>query len=153
VARAMVVERHAGQGTGRAMDELPDWPPGTAAWVAVSGPHAIPVSTAVRLAPRRLAFGLARRRETLARLRDEPAVALMLLAPGLAFSAYGTARVARDGLDAAPNVVAVAVEVERIDDHLEGARTEIVAAPQWRWTNDEAAEADARVRAELGRLV
>jgi hypothetical protein len=80
------------------MDELPGWPQGTVAILAVSGPHAIPVSTAVRLTGDRLAFA-------------------------------------------------------RIQDHLAGARTEILAAPQWRWTNDEAAEADAKVRAELSRLV
>jgi hypothetical protein len=134
------------------MDELPDWAPGTAALLAVQGPHAIPVSTAVRLAPDRLAFALARRRETLARLRDVPDVALMLLAPGLAFTAYGDATVVREELEAAPNVAGVVIAVERLQDHLEGARTELLAAPQWRWTNDEAADTDAEIRAELSRL-
>jgi len=134
------------------VDELPEWESGTAAVLAVSGPHAIPVSTAVRLAGDRLAFALARRRETLARLRTEPSAALTMLAPGLAFSAYGNVAVVREELEAAPTVAALELRVERIQDHLEGARTEILAAPGWRWTEDEAAAADAAVRAELGRL-
>jgi hypothetical protein len=136
----------------RRMEELPDWPPGTAAVLAVSGPHAIPVSTAVRLAGHHLAFALGRGRDTLARLREDPAAALTLFAPGLAFTAHGTARVVREEMRASPHVAGLVMDVDRVQDHLEGARTEIVAAPQWRWTNDEAAEADAEVRAELSRL-
>jgi hypothetical protein len=134
------------------VDELPDWEPGTAAILSARGPHAIPVSTAVRLGGGRLAFALARTRETLDRLRDDPAAALTILAPGLAFSAYGAATVVREKLDASDRVVAVVLEVERIQDHLEGARTEILGAPDWRWTNDEAAETDAQIRAELSQL-
>jgi hypothetical protein len=134
------------------MDELPDWPDGTAAIIAVAGPHAIPVSTAVRLGGHTLAFALGRGRDTLARLRDDPAAALTLLAPGLAFTAHGRAAVVREQLHASSRVAGLVLAVERIQDHLAGARTEILAAPQWRWTNDEAAESDALVRAELGRL-
>jgi hypothetical protein len=134
------------------MDELPEWKPGTAAILSARGPHAIPISTAVRLAGDRLAFALARTRETLDRLRGDPHVAVTLLAEGLAFTAYGSAAVVREELAASDRVVAVVVEVERIQDHLEGARTEILGAPDWRWTNDEAAEIDAEIRAELSRL-
>ena len=134
------------------MDELPDWSPGTVAVLSVAGPHSIPVSTAVRLADDRIAFALARRRDTLERLTGDPAAALTILATGLAFSAYGSVAVVREQLDAAPTVAALELRVERVHDHLEGARTEILAAPEWRWTSDEAAEADAAVRAELERL-
>ena len=134
------------------MDELPDWEPGTPAVLSVSGPHSIPVSTAVRLAPDRVAFALGRRRETLARLREEPAAGLLLLAPGIAFSAYGRVLVVREELEASPHVAGLELRVERLQDHLAGARTEILEAVRWRWTEGEAADADAAVRAELGRL-
>ena len=134
------------------MDELPDWPSGTAAVLSVHGPHAIPVSTAVRLGPDRLAFALARRRETLDRLREHPHAAITLLAEGLAFSAYGTVTVVREALDASDRVAGLELRVERLQDHLEGARTEILAAPDWRWTENEAAETDAAIRAELEAL-
>jgi hypothetical protein len=134
------------------MDELPEWEPGTAAVLSVRGPHAIPVSTAVRLAGDRLAFALARRRDTLDRLRDDPAAALTILAPGVAFTAFGGATVAREELEAAPAVAGLLLSVERIQDHLEGARTEILAAPDWRWTEDDAAETDAAIRTELAGL-
>ena len=45
-------------------------------------PHAIPVSTAVRRGPREVAFALALRRESLARLRLDPRCALTLIAAG-----------------------------------------------------------------------
>ena len=140
------------EGMRPSMEELPDWRPGTAAVLSVAGPHAIPVSTAVRLSGERIAFALARRRETLERLDGDPAAALTILAAGLAFSAYGSVAVVREQLEAAPTVAALELRVERLHDHLEGARTEILAAPEWRWTSDEAADADAAVRAELGRL-
>jgi hypothetical protein len=134
------------------MDELPHWSPGTAAVLSVSGPHAIPVSTAVRLAGDRLAFALAGRRDTLERLRADPRAALTILAPGLAFTACGQASVAREGLEANAKVAGLVLRVERLQDHLEGARTEILAAPEWRWTEDEAAETDEAIRAELRRI-
>jgi hypothetical protein len=134
------------------MNALPAWPPGTAAVLAVSGPHAIPVSTAVRLADRRIAFALGGRRDTLARLREDPAAALTVLAEGMAFTAYGPARVERAEMESAPKVAALILEVERIQDHLAGARTEILAGPGWRWTEPEAEQADEAVREELSRL-
>jgi hypothetical protein len=134
------------------MDELPEWESGTAAVLSVQGPHAIPISTAVRLGPDRLVFALARSRATLTRLREDPSAALTLLAPGLAITAYGSATVVREKLEAAPTVAALELSVERIQDHLEGARTEIDAAPAWHWTQDDAAEADRAVREELARL-
>lgn len=134
------------------MDELPDWEPGTAAVLSVHGPHAIPISTATRASGDRLLFGLARGRDTLARLRDEPAAALTILAGGVAFTAHGFAAVIREELQCAPNVAALELRVRRLQDHLEGARTEIVSAPGWRWTEQAASDADAAVRAELREL-
>jgi hypothetical protein len=131
---------------------VPHWEPGTAAVLAVGGPHAIPVSTAVRLGDERIAFALARRRATLDRLREDPAAALAVFATGTAFSAYGQVRVVREQLEASDRVVALELRVERVQDHLEGARTEIIDGIRWRWTDDEAAATDARIRDELAGL-
>jgi hypothetical protein len=118
----------------------------------VSGPHAIPVSTAIRGSDRLLVLALGRRRETLARLRDDPAVAFCLLGAGVAFSAYGRARVLREELEGAGHVAAVAIEVERIDDHLAGSRTELIDGVRWRWTEGAARDDERRIVAELREL-
>jgi len=134
------------------MDELPDWKPGTAGVLCVAGPHAIPVSTAVRAGPRRLLFALGGRRETLARLRRDPAAAWCVLCEGLAFTAYGRARILRQGLEDAPKLVVVELAVERVQDHLADGRTDLLSAPGWRWRDRETAHVDEGIRAELARL-
>ena len=134
------------------MGSLPRWEPGTAGVLCVSGPHAIPVSTALRVADDRLLVALGGRREALRRLRGEPAVAFCLLAEGLAFTARGTGRVVRDALECAPGVAAVLVVVEHVQDHLVDGRTEMLSAPGWRWLDDEAARNDPAIRAELESL-
>ena len=130
---------------------LAHWEPGAAGVLCVAGPHAIPVSTATRVADDRLVFALGRRREALARLRSDPAVAFCLLGEGLAFTAHGSARVIREELESAP-VVAVELRVERVQDHLADGRTEMLCAPAWRWVDDAAAASDLEVRAELDLL-
>ncbi|HEY3019285.1 MAG TPA: hypothetical protein VGJ32_03790, partial [Solirubrobacteraceae bacterium] len=73
---------------------LPEWPPGTVTILATAGgpPHAIPVSAAIRAAPAVALLGLARRRESLARLRADPRAALAVLARGdVAITAHGRA--------------------------------------------------------------
>jgi len=134
------------------MDELPDWEPGTAGVLCVAGPHAIPVSTAVRAGSHRLLFALGGRRETLARLREDPAAALCVLCEGLAFTAHGRASILRDGLESAPKLVVVELAVQRVQDHLADGRTDLLSAPGWRWRDRETADADEDIRAELARL-
>ena len=116
------------------------------------GPRAIPVSTAIRGGDRRVVFALGHGRETLVRLRQQPAAALCILAPGIALTAYGSAVVIREELTAAPHVAALALEVTEIQDHLEGSRTELLAAARWRWTEDDAADDERRIAAELREL-
>lgn len=129
---------------------LPEWEPGTPAVLVVAGPHAIPVSTAVRRGDRRLVFALGSRRETLDRLRREPsAVALCVLARGAAFTAYGRAAVVREELDAAP-VAAVELHVERVQDHLADGRTAMLGGARYEWIDQDAADAEPRIRGELG---
>jgi hypothetical protein len=131
---------------------LPVWPAGTVTILATAGPepHAIPVSTALRAGPRRIVLALADGRESLARLRAQPAVALAIMCEGdVALTAYGTARV----LEGHPEegVVAVAIEVERVQDH-NRPMFAIEAGVRWRWTDPAAFERDARVRRALAEL-
>ena len=77
---------------------LPDWPDGTVTVLstAAGAPHAIPVSTAVRTGDATIHFALGLRRESLARLREDPHCALTLLAEGVAVTALGTATVVEE---------------------------------------------------------
>ena len=131
------------------MDELPEWPDGTVAVLCTGGgaPHAIPVSTALREGPRAVVLALALRRESLARLRAEPACALSLLAAGLAFTAYGKATMVAE----LEKVVAVRLEVESIQDHRQPTFA-IEDGVRWRWTDAGAEQADAAVREALRAL-
>lgn len=130
---------------------LPDWPPGTVAVLATTGedgPHAIPVSTALRAGPRTVLLALGRRRGSLERLRAHPQCALALLAGGdVALTAHGTATVAGE----AAGTVAVRLDVDAVQDH---ARPEfaVEGGVDWHWTDPEAERRDADVRAALLRL-
>jgi hypothetical protein len=130
---------------------LPEWEPRTPAVLVAEGPHAIPVSTAVRRGDDRLVFALGQQRTMLERLRSQPDAALCVLGRGVAFTAYGRASVVREELDAAP-VAAVELRVERVQDHLEDGRTEMLAAARYDWLDDEAAVAEPRIHAELGTI-
>ncbi|HEX8105010.1 MAG TPA: pyridoxamine 5'-phosphate oxidase family protein [Solirubrobacteraceae bacterium] len=132
-------------------DVLPRWPPGTVAVLATAGgpAHAIPVSTALRAGDRRVLIALAPRRESLARLRADPRCALALLAAGdIAITAHARAEILDADLG---TVVAVALHVERIQDH-GTKRFEIEAGVRWRWTDPAAEARDAEVRAALAAL-
>jgi flavin reductase (DIM6/NTAB) family NADH-FMN oxidoreductase RutF len=136
----------------REMSTLPRWAPGTVLTLVTGGrePHAIPVSAAVRAGPLRLLIGLARSRESLARLRVEPDVAVSILAAGdVAVTAYGQARVLEEEL--VEGVAAIEIEVERVQDH-NRATFVIESGPVWRWTDPEAEARDAAVRGALNRL-
>jgi hypothetical protein len=134
--------------------DLPDWPAGTAAVLSTGAgaPHAIPVSTAVRAGPRRILLALARRRASLARLREDPRCALTVLAGGdLAFTAHGRATVIQDPMEVADGVVAVAIDVEAVQSH-DDPRFVIEEAVRWRWVDAEAAERDAAIHKALRGL-
>jgi hypothetical protein len=135
------------------MDVLPVWPPGTAAVLCVTGPHAIPVSTPVRAGDHRVLLTLGGRRETLRRLRDQdPAAALCVMARGLAFTAKGRARVVQEGVEAAPSLVVVELTVDELVDHLADGRTAMEGSAPWSWLDPKAAESDPKIRAELKAL-
>lgn len=136
------------------LDVLPAWTPGTVAVLSTGGgpPHAIPVSTAVRAGDRRIILALARRRESLARLREDPRCALTILAKGdVAATALGRASIIEEPLSIADTIAAVAVDVETIQDHNQ-PRFEIKAGVCWRWTDPEAEARDDEIRRALAAL-
>jgi flavin reductase (DIM6/NTAB) family NADH-FMN oxidoreductase RutF len=136
------------------LDVLPEWTPGTVAILSTGAghPHAIPVSTAVRVGDRRIVLALALRRESLARLREDPRCALTFLADGdVAATALGRAPIVEEPLSISDRVAAVAVDVESIQDHTQ-PRFEIQAGVRWRWTDPEAEARDAEIREALARL-
>jgi oxalate decarboxylase len=99
---------------------LPDWPATTIAVLSTldEEPHAIPVTAPLRVGERRILFSLKRSRESLARLRGHPQVALTILAKNdIAFTARGRAHVVQEPMVDAPQFAAVAIDVEAIDDH------------------------------------
>ncbi|HUA06681.1 MAG TPA: pyridoxamine 5'-phosphate oxidase family protein [Solirubrobacteraceae bacterium] len=132
---------------------LPDWPPETVTILATAGdgPHAIPVSAAVRAGPSRVVLALAASRGSLERLRADPRVSLAIVSENLAVTAYGRARVLDEREFPAPGVVAVEIEVERVQDH-DRPTFAIEAGVRWRWTDADAERRDAEVRAALAAL-
>jgi len=131
---------------------LPTWPPGTPAVLCVTGPHAIPVSSYVRAGDDRIVVALGSRRETLERLRADPAAAFCVLGEGVAFTAHCSAAVVRERLESAAGNVAVALTVERVQDHLADGRTEILDGAPWRWLDQDAAALQPHILKELETL-
>ena len=99
---------------------LPEWPEKTIAVLSTQNEevHAIPITAPLRIGDRQILLRLKRCRESLARLREHPKVALTIFAKGnLAFTARGPARVVQESMVVAPAFAAVAIDVENIDDH------------------------------------
>jgi hypothetical protein len=134
------------------MESLPEWERGTPAVLCVAGPHPIPITAFLRAGDDRVLLSLGRKRETLRRLREDPSVALLLMAEGLAFTAHGQARVIAEQLEATDTVVAVELKVDRIQNHLADRRTEMLDGARWRWCADEHGEAEDAILAELASL-
>jgi hypothetical protein len=132
------------------LQELPEWPDGSVAILSTGAgaPHAIPVSTCVRAGPRTVLLALAHRRESLKRLRSDPRCALTIVTAAVAITAHASATILDDLNDA---VVAVRLDVDDIQDHAQPTFA-IDAGVQWRWTDDEARERDAQLRAALRAL-
>jgi hypothetical protein len=131
---------------------LPDWPAGTVCVLATGGsggPHAIPVSTALRAGDDRIVLALARTRGSLQRLRADPRVALTVIAGAdVAFTAHGVAWVVADPLPAVEGVVAVEIRVDALARH-ERPTFAIDTGVGWRWTDEAAQARDDVVRAAL----
>jgi hypothetical protein len=115
--------------------------------LSTAGPHAIPVSTAVRSGDRAIHFVLAHKRDSLARLREEPRCALTILAAGVAVTAYGAA----DVVDADDRVAYVRLQVESVEDH-DQPTFSLDEGVRWHWTDERAEAGDAEMRARLSEL-
>ena len=110
----------ASQQQCRKRKPLPEWPDKTIAVLSTENGevHAIPITAPLRVGDRRILFRLKRCRESLARLREHPKVALTIFGKGnLAFTARGPAHVVQESMVVAPAFAAVAIDVENIDDH------------------------------------
>jgi hypothetical protein len=107
------------------MIALPVFRPRAAAFlttVGAEGPHAVPVSAPVRADDRTILLSLHLFRDSLARLRARPQVALLVLAEeDVAFTARGTARIVAEPMPGAPDYAAVEITVTAIDDHRQTA--------------------------------
>ncbi len=128
------------------------WPAGTVVALATQGdgPHVIPVSAALRAADGDVWLALAQNRGSLARLRTDPCVAVLVVAAGdIAVTLYGRATVLEAPVT--EGIAAVRVKVTRTAQH-ERATFVIEAGVSWRWTDDAAQARDAEVNVALVRL-
>ncbi|MFF2555845.1 hypothetical protein ACFVUS_32885 [Nocardia sp. NPDC058058] len=103
---------------------LPEWPLDTIGVLVTTdpAPHAIPVSWPVRAGDSRILLSLKSDRGSLARLRERPEVALLILGGGnVALCARGRAEIVADPMPGADDYTAVAIEVSVIDDHRQSA--------------------------------
>jgi hypothetical protein len=135
------------------LEVLPEWPTRTIAVLATvdHGPYAIPVSAPLRAGNRYILLSLHRSRRSLARLRKCPRVALTIVTEGdLAFTARGCARIIEGPLAPAPDHVAIAIDVDRIDDHRQ-LEFRVQSGIDRRWVDeDEQRALQTRVRALRG---
>lgn len=120
---------------------LPHWPLRTIAVLVTiddrGAPHAIPVSAPVRAGADTILLSLHRTRDSLHRLRENPKVALLVLAEGdTAFTARGIARVVAEPMQDAPDYAAVEITVAAIDDHRQPAFT-VAAGVDRTWVDDD----------------
>ena len=118
-----------------ALDALPEWPGRVVAVLATmnGGPFAIPVSAPVRAGDRRILINLRRDRGSVARIREEPRVALLLLAEGnIAFTARGRAHAE----ELTQDYCAVAIDVDEIDDHRQAAFV-VDSGPGRTWVDED----------------
>src|SRR5215469_13442535 len=110
----------AGRPSHSQLAKLPEWPVRTIAVLCTmdGGPHAIPVAAPLRAGDLRILVSLEHTRGSLARLRENPQVALAILSVGnVAFTALGRARIVRESMLHALDFVAVEIDVEKIEDH------------------------------------
>jgi hypothetical protein len=95
-------------------------------------------------------LALAAGRESLARLRADPSVAVVIVGAGnMALTAYGTAEPLEAPMP--DGVLAVRVLVQRVQDHRQRAFV-IEDGVRWRWTDVRARERDAEVLNALVRI-
>jgi oxalate decarboxylase len=138
-AKDKPIVRAAGAAAHPELGALPEWPAATIAMLSTvdGGPHEIPVTAPLRAGDRRIMFSLKHDRGSLARLREQPQVALLIVAQdNVAFTARGAARVVEEHMPGAPEFAAVALDVEHIDDHRQPAMS-VDSGVGVRWTDQD----------------
>jgi hypothetical protein len=135
---------------------LPEWAVDTIAVLVTTdesgAPRAIPVSWPVRAGDREILLSLRFNRGSLARLQTDPRVGLLVLSSGnVALCARGRAQVIRSAMHSAPEYTAIAIEVDAIDDHRQGAFTVAEGIRRTVLDPAELHSLEARV-AELSRI-
>jgi pyridoxamine 5'-phosphate oxidase-like protein len=147
------VSKHRGDAVWHVGDmAVQSWPAGSVLALAThgDGPHVIPVSAALRTADGSVWLALAQTRESLARLRADPRVAVLAIAAGdVAVTLYGSAAVVHESL--AEGVAGIRVTVTEAAQH--GRTTFVIdSGVIWHWTDEQARARDADVNAALVRL-
>ena len=141
--------------SGHTLDELPEWPVGTASVLATvdedGAPHAIPVSTPHRAGPMRIVFALGPSRGSHTRLQANPRATMLIMAADTAFSAEGTVRVIAEPLDPDGRVNGLELTVETIWDH-NGPTFGMEDGVRWHWTDEDAKQGDDAAHAALEEI-
>ena len=98
---------------------LPEWPDKTIAVLSTENGevHAIPITAPLRVGDRRILFRLKRCRESLARLREHPKVALTIFGKAILLSPPAVLPMSSRSQWLLHQFAAVAIDVENIDDH------------------------------------
>jgi hypothetical protein len=133
---------------------VPPLPPDAVAALATAGdagPAVIPVSALHRAGPDRVLFALAPGRGSLARIRADGRVALLVMSAGLAVTVRGEARVVADPLPGAEHVVALALTPREVADTL-GERTLLHDGVRWGWRDAGSARRHREVLEALAAL-
>jgi hypothetical protein len=98
-------------------------------------------------------FALALRRESLARLREDPRCALTIMAGGnVAFTAHGRATIVDEPMTVSDRVTAIRIDVEVIQNHGQDA-FEIDDGVRWHWTDPESEQRDTEIQAALSHIL
>jgi hypothetical protein len=136
------------------VSDIPPLPSDAVAALATlgdEGPAVIPVSAIHRAGPHRVLFALAPGRGSLARIRADGRVALLVMAAGVAVTVRGDATVVADPLPGADFVVALALEAREVTDTL-GDRTLLHGGVRWGWRDPLSARRHREVLAALATL-
>ena len=92
------------------------------------------------------------RRESLARVREDPRCALTIMAGGdVAFTAHGRATIVEEPMAISDRVAAIRIDVEAIQNHGQDD-FEIDDGVRWHWTDPRAEQRDVEIRAALSRI-
>ena len=105
------------------------------------------MSTALRAGPQTVLLALGPSRGSLARLREDPRCALVVIAEGVAVTLRGRATEVGE----AAGTVAIRLDVEP-STTTRSRRSRSTPACSWRWTDPDAERRDAEVRAALAQL-